>query len=222
MARTNDPILKAKGQEALVATQAQITGLRQQYDRISHVNSYSVGGGGGAPKTPQMLIRMPDGSTRVAPTKESYEGATKAIGFTQNIRSNIEKALAIRKNASSYELANPVSSVSKRLVSLQKDTEQLVTVRRGQGAMSKGDEEVAQGALGQFDSFWNGSANEDVMRGASERESQHLEGDVNALGAERVDPGYRLDANGRVVPDAEYRGESDKPRPNMPKSREVK
>lgn len=219
MARTNDPILKAQGEQALAASQGRITALRSQWDRIQHVNSYTIGGGGGGkPPEPQLLIRMPDGSTRVAPTKESYHDATRAIGFTQNIRSNIDKALAIRKAASALDLANPLSAVSKKLVSLQKDTEQLVTVRRGQGAMSAGDEKVAQGALGSFDSFWNGSANEAVMRGASEREGQHLEGDVNALGAERVDPGYVYDRQGRLVPNSEYVGAADKPAAGRPKS----
>ena len=218
IARTSDPIMKARGEEALAATGAQITSLRQQYDRISHVNSYTVGGGAGKPADAQMLIRMPDGSTRVAPTKESYHDATKAIGFTQNIRSNIDKALAIRKAAGPLDLANPFSAASKKLQSLQADTEQLVTVRRGQGAMSKGDEAVAKGAIGTFDSFWNGEANEAVMRGASEREGQHLEGDVNALGAERVDPGYVYDKHGRLVPDSEYVGAADKPAAGRPKS----
>jgi hypothetical protein len=222
--RTNSPIMKARGEMLMDAAQAKITALDETRDRMTYVRPQMVGGTGGAStaRTPQLLIKMPDGSTRLAATKETYTDATKAVGFTQNIKSNINEALAIRKAASAIDLANPYSAVTKQLQSLESDTKQLITVRRGQGAMSAGDAEVARSAVGQFDSFWNGAANEAVMRGASARESKHLEGDVNALGLEKVDTGYRYDEKGRLVPDSEYSGESDKPRVNMPKSRESK
>jgi len=96
---------------------------------------------------PKLLVTGPDGRQFVANTETEAKTLRTQSAATSNIQANIDKALQLRKQIS---LTSPLEArnVVKQLKSLQAETAQLVTVQRGQGAMSKGDQEVADQAVG--------------------------------------------------------------------------
>ncbi len=218
MLRTDDPILKARGEQALAATGARITGLKQEYDRLSYVRPQVVGGGSSTGKG--FVVKLPDGRQVLAPNEKKFDELTTKSAQVTNIQSNISRALSLRKNANALELANPLSATHRQLAALQAETAQLVTVARGQGAMSKGDQAVADEAIGSMTGIMDN--NNEVLRSTGARFGEQLSREADALGAEHVQTGYQVDANGRIQRDVALTGEADKPRPNMPKGKPVR
>ncbi len=218
MARTDDPILKAKAQEALVASRERVTAIKQEYDRLSYVRPQVVGGGGAVSKG--LVVKLPDGRQVLAPNEKKFDELTTKSAQVTNIQSNINRAIALRKSANAFELGNPLSATHRQLAALQAETAQLVTVARGQGAMSKGDQEVADQAIGSMTGIMDN--NTDVLRSTGARFGEQLSREADALGAEHVQTGYQVDANGRIQRDVALTGEADKPRPNMPKGKPVR
>lgn len=214
MARTTDPILKARQQQDLIAAQAKLTDLDKRFDELSFVRAQTVGGGG--VKGPGLVVKLPDGRQVLAPNEKKFDELTTKSAQVTNIQSNIDRALSIRKNASAIDLVNPYSTAHKQLTALQAETAQLVTVARGQGAMSKGDQEVADSAVGSMTGILG--SNDEVLKSTRTRLGEQLSRDADALGAEHVQTGYQLDANGRLQRDVALTGENDKPVPNRPKS----
>lgn len=195
--------------------------LRGQLDQMDHFKPYTTGGvSQGAKVDSSLLVSMPDGKTYRAPDVPTADKLRTNLGFTTQIQSNLNKALAIRKNASSVDMLNPHSTVRKELASLKAETAQIVTVRRGQGAMSKGDQEVADQAIGAIDGFL--SNNDQVLRSTVERAGKHMQLELQASRAEEMDPGYGRDTKGEVVPTAKYVGSVAKPNPSMPVGRPLK
>ena len=213
--------IQARSQELLAGLQekkfqhaAQLEQMAQGQVTERYAPAQTVGG---APKPqtldPSRIVRMPDGSVRVMGTADEGKEERGKAGATANIQSNIDEALRIRKDASAIDLANPYSTARKRLDSLQAETSQLVTVARGQGAMSRDDQEVATRAIGEMNG-WTDSSDE-VLKGTRERFGKQFEREVQARGGERIATGYTLDKSGNVVPVQQYTGQSDKPEGGM-------
>ncbi len=224
MARTNDPIMKAKGEQLLLASRDRNTAIKQEYDRLSYVRPQVIGGGvaggGAGTQGKGLVVKLPDGRQVLAPNELKFNELTAKSAGIGNIQANIDRALNIRKNASAIEMANPYSTVRKQLESIKAETSQLATVLRGQGAMSKGDQEVADHAMGAMDGFLDN--NNDVLSATRSRLGEQLTREADALGAEHVQTGYQVDQHGRLQRDVALTGESDKPRPNMPKGKPLR
>ena len=214
--QSQNPLIQANA-DALVAQMRQAQEkTRMDFERMAYVQAHLVGGAGaGSHINAANLVKMPDGRVVAVGTAQEGEKARGMSGATANIQANIDEALQIRKGASAVDLANPYSSVSKKLKSLKAETAQIVTVARGQGAMSKGDQEVADNAMGAMDGLMDN--NDEVLRDSKSRWGQQLDRSVKAMGGEQVEQGYTRDAQGKLRPVADYVGSSDKPVQNMPK-----
>lgn len=216
MDRATDPILKARAQQMLVGTNERLTDIQKQLDVMSYVAPRYQGGGAGPTMGKGLVVKLPDGRQVLAPNEQKFNELTTKSAQVSNIQANIDKALALRKGANVLELGNPMSSVHKQLASLQSETAQMVTVARGQGAMSKGDQEVADAAIGSMTGLLGN--NDDVLRSTRTRFGDQLQRDADSLGAEHVETGYQYDAHGRLQRDVALVGASDKPKPNRPKA----
>lgn len=216
--RAQNPIQQAQADKLRVAVGEKLTALQAQIDTVTHVNAFTSGAA--APNGKGFVVKLPDGRQVLAPNEQKFNELTAKSAQVSNIQSNINKALALRKSANPLELANPLSSVHRQLASLQAETAQLVTVARGQGAMSKGDQDVANDAIGNMTGFLGN--NDEVLRSTSGRFGEQLSRDADALGAEHVQTGYAVGADGRLTRDVSLVGQADKPRPNMPKGKPVR
>lgn len=212
--------IQARSQELLAGLQEKKFARAVDLEKMAQgqvTERYAPAHTAGGPKPqmidPSRIVRMPDGSVRVMGTADEGKEERGKAGATANIQSNIDEALRIRKEASAIDLANPYSSVRKHLDSLQAETSQLVTVARGQGAMSRDDQEVANRAIGEMNG-WTSSSDE-VLKGTRERFGKQFEREVQARGGERIATGYTLDKSGNVVPMQQYTGQSDKPEGGM-------
>ncbi len=197
-----------KGEMAAKDQMDKVLALKSTYEQMMHYKPFTTGGGA-AVQPKGLNIKLPDGRTVRAPNEAKYNEITTKVGQVSNIQANIDRALSLRKGANAIELANPYSAVRKQLESLQAETAQLVTVARGQGAMSAGDQEVANTAIGSMTGLMG--SNDDVLRSTRTRFGEQVVRDANALGAEHVDTGYAYDAHGNLTPTSRYVGESDKP-----------
>ncbi len=211
-AKSQSPIIAANAKMAVEKLKQMQLDTQAQFEKMSFVHAQMVGGAptGAAAISEGLLVKMPDGRVLKAPTQEEGIKMRAKVGAASNIQSNIDKALLIRSKASSAELLNPYSLVRKSLASLEGETKQLVTVYREQGAMSKGDADVAVEALGSMTGILDN--NNQVLKATKLRFGEGLKTLADSLGGEHVAQGYRVDPkSGRVVPDAVYTGRSDKP-----------
>ncbi len=218
---SKSPELLARAKVGSAQLNQKALELRGHYDQAAYRAAYVTGGApAGAKADDSLLIKMPDGKTYKAPDKETANKLRTNLGFTLQIQSNLNRALAIRKNASAVDMLNPHSEARMELKSLKAETAQVVTVRRGQGAMSAGDQAVADDAIGAMDGFM--SSNDKVLKSTLQRTGKHMELELQASRAQEMDPGYASDAKGHLVPTADYVGNVASPKPAMPAGRPLK
>lgn len=179
-----------------------------------YVPAGMVGGAGAGPmsKDKPLLFTGLDGKTYRAQTPESYNKITTTLGFTSALQSVINKGLAIRRSASDVDMLNPLSTPRKLLASLKAEAAQIKTGREAQGAMSKGDQEVADNAIGSLDGFMNN--NNTVLEATRDRMGERMNLEIKATGAEEINRGYAPDAHGNIAPAPQYAGANAEPKPN--------
>lgn len=219
-AQSKNKDVQARATELLAELQDKRAQRMLQFQQLEQGNLHEVyrsggyvggGAGGSQPVDAGRLVRMPDGTVRIMPTVDEGKKAREGAGVVSNIQANLDEALRIRKEASPLDLLNPYSATSKRLASLQSETAQMVTVARGQGAMSKGDQEVADNAIGSMTGILG--SNDEVLKSTRDRFGKQFERGVTAAGGEHAATGYAYDAKGNLVPRQAYIGKADQPAP---------
>lgn len=213
-AKSQSPIIKANADAAIAQLRESQAQTQMQFDKMAYVAAHMVGGNAGGTINQDRIVTTPDGRKIVARSNEEGIALRNRVGAVQNIQDNINKALSIRKSASLIDLANPLSTAHKQLSQLQAETAVLATVARGQGAMSKGDQAVADEAIGSMTGWL--SNNDDVLRATHIRWGEQFNREVAGTGAEEVATGYGIDNRGQVAPKASFLGEAVKPRAEMP------
>lgn len=213
VAKAQSPIIAANAQAGIAQIKQAQLKTQAEFEKMSFVHAQMVGGSaptGAASVQRSLEVKMPDGRTLLAPTEQEGKELRAKVGAASNIQANIDRALLLRSKASVSDLINPYSLVRKQLASLEAESKQLVTVYRDQGAMSKGDADVATDALGSMTGVL--SNNDTVLKDTKARFGQGLETIAKSLGGEHVQTGYRVDPkSGRLAPDAVFTGSSDKP-----------
>lgn len=214
MASTNSDVIRKNGEMARNAVDKQIATTEMELNHLGFRNGYMTGGMA-QPVDRSLVVRMPDGRAYEMPTKEGADKIRANLGYTLQMQSNINQALAIRKGASAADLVNPYSEVSKKLRSLAADTAQIVTVRKGQGAMSKGDQAVADESIGAMTGPLPN--NDNVLRSSHARYGKQMDLELQGSGAEQITPGYRVGPTGQIQTTRQYDLQSASPPPAMPK-----
>ncbi len=213
-ANTNSDLVRERANMALQDLEAWKADRQMQMDPMMYRAAMMVGGQAPQPTDRSLTVRMPDGRAYEMPTKESADKIRANLGYTLQMQENINQALAIRKSASAADLANPLSTVSKQLKALAADTAEIVTVRKGQGAMSKGDRDVADDSVGAMRGLM--SNNDDVLRSSHSRFGKQMQLELRGSGAEEIQAGYRVTPMGQTQTTRQYTGSAVKPPPAMP------
>lgn len=129
----------------------------QKAQRLNQMLQYAPAGpaGGGGVGTgflaggnPDAYIDLGNGSGIMARSAPEAEKLRDLQGRSAQVVDALGQLKAMDASASTVEKANPLSEYNRKRGSLIAQTEQNLTVLQGQGAMSKGDQEVAQNALG--------------------------------------------------------------------------
>ncbi len=216
VARTDDPILKAKAQELLVASAEKITGIKQEYDRISFVRPHLVGGGAGSSAKDLNTVRLPDGRTVAFQTKEDRQKVQERVLASQDLAKIYKRVNELRTAATNT--ANPVEliRINSELQSLQEKALPAWSTSKGQGQVKEEEAARYKKNLFPFDSIGPSAGN--IIKNGEDENAYSVENIVKAHGGEEVRPGYEYDAQGRLHPVADYVGRGDSPNAlRMPK-----
>jgi hypothetical protein len=149
-----------KSVDAENAAQKMMADIQSKYaaDTLQFLKATPTGGGAPALKLPDLdeksLVTGPDGKSYYVTEGEKTRAKMGAIS---DITANLDEAIKLRASASPLDMINPYSAVRQRLESLQADTATKRTVYSGQGAMSKGDQEVADKAIGAMTGLLGGN-----------------------------------------------------------------
>ena len=221
--------IKARTNSATVKTNADRIGQEsalQQAKHMAEVDQYTkvmpqtvqVGGGGG-----QFLEMKEVDEEKIADVdrgvgirfggKEDKKEYTRKKAAVRDITDNIDLALKLRSEANPAELANPLSSVNKKLKALQASTDTKLTVYEGQGAMSKGDREVSSEAIGAMTGMMGN--NDEVLRQTKARAQQNVQNFATELGGQIVKTGYLQDKQGRLVRGYAFTGDQLQQKPQQ-------
>lgn len=167
---------------------AQLSAQAQEQrakDALQFLKFAPVGGGPGAMRLPDLdekqLVTGPDGQHYYMPEADKYRAKDAAA---QDIQASINEALQIRAGASKFDLLNPMSEARKRLDAIASDVDTKRTVYAGQGAMSKGDQEVSRQAVGSMTSIWG--TNDKVLQATSAHFDRERANALKAGNAQQV------------------------------------
>lgn len=227
MARSNDPVMKARAEQMLVATGGRLTDLAKQLDQISYVKPQVIGGGGtGNPKAPDNLF-VPTGANgvgyRARTEKEAQQGRSlrAAVSALENV---VNQGVATRKKTNIAERAAGASglyttddyanteSLGGQAVGAVKEAEQL-------GALDKGSSDLAQRIVGDFSAV---RGNPEVKAAAYLNNARKRLADFErAQAGQGVHQEIHRDANGQLSVESQGEASYASSRPSMPTMRTV-